>query len=72
MELKIFFGNDVCCAGGRCPTVYTTDNGNFVVQGYNVERKFVDGLPPGESLVELPREFIESFIKAYNEKQSNG
>jgi hypothetical protein len=43
------------CGGGHCPTVYRTNRGTLVVQGYAVtaEMAGVD-LSPGELLVEIP------------------
>jgi hypothetical protein len=46
------------CSGGACPTIYQTDRGTLVVQGYTVaERTGVD-LPAGEMLVEIPLELL--------------
>jgi hypothetical protein len=46
------------CSGGSCPTIYQTDRGTLVVQGYTVtERTGVD-LPAGEMLVEIPLELL--------------
>lgn len=47
------------CASGACPTVYRTDSGSLVVQGYTVsaERAGID-LPDGEMLVEIPAELL--------------
>jgi len=47
------------CGGGTCPTVYRTDRGTAVVQGYQV----ADGttgieVPDGERLVEIPVEVL--------------
>ncbi len=43
------------CGGGTCPTVYRTDRGTFVVQGYalSAANAGID-VPPGEQLVEIP------------------
>ena len=47
------------CGGGHCPTVYRTNRGTLVVQGYAVtgESAGVD-LPPGELLVEIPADLL--------------
>jgi hypothetical protein len=47
------------CGSNTCPTVYQSDRGTFVVQGYAVDaaRAGVD-LPPGELLVEIPVELL--------------
>jgi hypothetical protein len=53
------------CAGGTCPTLYETDRGTYVVQGYVVsdEEALRDlGLPPGESAVEIPAALLEKFL----------
>jgi hypothetical protein len=43
------------CGNGTCPTVYRTDRGTYLIQGYPVD---VAGagitLGPGELLVEIP------------------
>jgi hypothetical protein len=42
-------------AKGTCPTVYRTDRGTLVVQGYAVTAEHVGvDLPDGERLVEIP------------------
>jgi hypothetical protein len=47
------------CTGGSCPTIYQSDRGTLVVQGYAVsaERAGVS-LPTGELLVEIPVELL--------------
>jgi hypothetical protein len=55
MKLKRLSGG---CFDGTCPTVYETDRGTIVVQGWNV--KDADVAPPeGEALVEIPRELLK-------------
>ncbi|MFI5895818.1 hypothetical protein ACIA5D_37550 [Actinoplanes sp. NPDC051513] len=53
------------CAGGSCPTVYRTDRGTYVVQGYalTAEAAGLD-LPAGEQLVEIPAELLAEAVKA--------
>ncbi|MCA2214758.1 hypothetical protein [Jidongwangia harbinensis] len=48
------------CGAGTCPTVYKTNRGTLVVQGYAVtgDQVGVD-LPDGELLVEIPVGLIE-------------
>jgi hypothetical protein len=47
------------CAHGDCPTVYETDRGTVVVQGYPVDPAAVGlSVPAGESLVEIPAELL--------------
>ena len=45
------------CGNGSCPTVYRTNRGTLVIQGYAVagDQVGVD-LPTGELLVEIPVE----------------
>jgi hypothetical protein len=43
------------CGAGTCPTVYKTNRGTLVVQGYAVTGSDVGvDLPQGELLVEIP------------------
>ncbi len=49
------------CRGGRCPSVYLTDDGDFVVQGFlldTLERAKLD-IPGGEDAVRVPRTLLE-------------
>lgn len=50
------------CQGGECPTVYVSEHGTVVFQGYVVTG--VDGLTlsPGEQAVELPLEVVRSAL----------
>lgn len=49
------------CGGGHCPTVYRTDRGTLVVQGYAVNAQVAGvDLPPGELLVEIPADLLRS------------
>jgi hypothetical protein len=53
------------CGSGSCPTVYRTDRGTLVVQGYTVTAAQADvDLPPGEQLVEIPAELLAAAIQA--------
>jgi hypothetical protein len=55
MKLRRLSGG---CFDGTCPTVYETDRGTIVVQGWTV--KDTDVAPPeGEALVEIPRELLK-------------
>ena len=47
------------CRDGTCPTIYTTDRGTVVVQGYSVTDADVT-VPEGEALVEIPAELLKS------------
>lgn len=47
------------CGGGHCPTVYRTNRGTLVVQGYAVTAGAAGvELPPGELLVEIPADLL--------------
>ena len=49
------------CPADDCPTVYTTNRGTVVVQGYVVDSDEAGlRLPDGERLVEIPRELLAS------------
>jgi hypothetical protein len=47
------------CTAGACPTVYQSDRGTVVVQGYvmSAQHAGVD-VPHGESLVEIPLDLL--------------
>ncbi len=49
------------CGTGTCPTVYQTDRGTLLIQGYAVsaEEAGID-LPAGELLVEIPTHLVEA------------
>ena len=50
------------CRDGTCPTVYLTDRGSLVVQGYEVEG---EELPSGERRVEVPASLLIEAVAAY-------
>jgi hypothetical protein len=52
------------CTSGACPTIYLTDNGTVVVQGYIVpgERAGLE-VADGENLVEIPLELLAEAVK---------
>jgi hypothetical protein len=53
------------CGGGDCPTVYRTDRGTLVVQGYLFDPAAAGAtLPTGEQMVEIPPELIADYIRA--------
>jgi hypothetical protein len=53
------------CAGGECPTVYETDRGTLVVQGYAFEPAAGGvAVPSGEQMVEIPKELLASYSKS--------
>ena len=56
LQLKLVM---TLCGSNTCPTIYRSDRGTLVVQGYSVSasRSGVD-LPEGEQLVEIPAELL--------------
>ncbi|GAA2634045.1 hypothetical protein Adu01nite_56250 [Paractinoplanes durhamensis] len=53
------------CGSGTCPTVYRTDRGTLVVQGYTITADNVDiDLPAGEQLVEVPADLLAAALRA--------
>jgi hypothetical protein len=48
------------CGRDDCPTVFTTDRGTVVIQGYDVDRK----TPAGESVVEIPLDLLKEAVGA--------
>lgn len=53
------------CGGGDCPTVYQTDRGTLVVQGYAFDAMAGGvSLPPGEQMVEIPTELLVEWTRA--------
>jgi hypothetical protein len=55
MKLTPVGGAD--CRDGTCPTIYRSDRGTIVVQGYVVMDADVT-VPEGEALVEIPAELL--------------
>jgi hypothetical protein len=47
------------CRDGTCPTIYATDRGTVVVQGYIVTDADLT-VPEGEALVEIPAELLNA------------
>ena len=53
------------CGNGSCPTVYRTDRGTLVVQGYVISADQVSvDLPAGEQLVEIPADLLAAAMRA--------
>jgi len=47
------------CTTGTCPTVYQSDKGTVVVQGYDVSPESAGlDVPLGERLVEIPADLL--------------
>jgi hypothetical protein len=56
------------CADGRtCPTVFTTDRGSVVVQGYQLtsDELAAMSMPSGETAVEIPLALLKEVARAY-------
>ena len=53
------------CGAGDCPTVYKTNHGTLVVQGYAFSpvQAGVE-IPAGEQMVEIPAELLADYIRA--------
>lgn len=56
------------CESGPCPTVYSTDTGEFIVQGFRVEDPealATMGLPDTETAVRIPVELIRRLVREH-------
>jgi hypothetical protein len=55
------------CNVSGCPTIYQTDRGTLVIQGYAVaaDRAGID-LPAGELLVEIPVDLLTQAVNTAN------
>ncbi|MBB2940310.1 hypothetical protein FB565_000014 [Actinoplanes lutulentus] len=53
------------CGTGSCPTVYRTDRGTVVVQGYSIAPESAGiNVPAGEQLVEIPADLLAAAMRA--------
>jgi hypothetical protein len=52
------------CGSGTCPTVYRTDRGTYVVQGFVVGQDIGVTPPAGETLVEIPAELFAEAVRS--------
>jgi hypothetical protein len=53
------------CGNSSCPTIYRTDRGTLVVQGYAVAPEQAGvSLPEGELLVEIPTDLLAAALRA--------
>jgi len=51
------------CGAGECPTVYRTDRGTLVIQGYQFDpAQAGTSVPAGEQMVEIPAELIARYL----------
>jgi hypothetical protein len=52
------------CAAGECPTIYRTDHGTLVLQGYVFEPQTAGTtVPAGEQMVEIPAELLAEYAR---------
>ncbi|CUU58385.1 hypothetical protein Ga0074812_11917 [Parafrankia irregularis] len=62
MELTPLVG--MACNTSGCPTIYTTEGTDLVVQGYIVpDRHGAGEVPEGETLVRIPRQLLVDAIR---------
>lgn len=62
MELTPLVGT--ACRGSGCPTVYTTESTDLVVQGYIVpDQRGAGEVPEGETLVRIPRQLLVAAMR---------
>ncbi|MFG1609976.1 hypothetical protein [Actinoplanes sp. NPDC049265] len=55
----------VSCASNTCPTIYNTDRGTIIVQGYVVEPEVAGiSVPEGEKLVEIPLDLLRTAVSS--------
>ena len=52
------------CQGTSCPTIYRTDRGTIVVQGYVVTDAEDMAVPAGEGIVEIPASLLDELVRA--------
>ena len=61
--------NQTNCAGGQCPGLILTEDGNILIQGNLVapgDRRAVQ-VPDHEDLVQIPRAVFENLIEQYRD-----
>jgi hypothetical protein len=52
------------CAAGECPTIYRTDRGTLVLQGYVFEPQAAGTtIPAGEQMIEIPVELLAKYSR---------
>jgi len=65
MKLKMIGESN--CGNGPCPTIYESETGTIIVQGFDVKPSDAGlQLPPGEGMVEIPRYMIEQLISRFS------
>lgn len=62
MKLTQIAGGDCGddCGRDDCPTIFTSDRGSIVVQGYIVDKQ----TPDGEAVVEIPAAVFAEAVRA--------
>ena len=62
MNLKKLNSGGQACAGGACPAIYETDEGDFVVQGKQLDSSSLSGIKLGqnENAVIIPKSILKS------------
>ncbi len=61
LELTYVAGGPGDCAGSTCPTVFASNRGTVVVQGYQLDRAdLAVEVPGGEDVVEIPLELLKT------------
>jgi hypothetical protein len=58
------------CLNSGCPTVFETDRGSYVIQGYEVAESQTHGaapVPAGEARVEIPTSLIDDLIAIHTQ-----
>jgi len=55
------------CGGGRCPRVFLTEEGDFIVHGLRVDPDLKAQLDPleNEEVVRLPKEVVRELFQNY-------
>jgi hypothetical protein len=65
MNLRLLASSS--CSGGDCPTIYGTDDGDVLVQGYVVtdpDALKAIGAPEGEAVVRIPRYVLDQAARS--------
>ena len=59
-------GGESLCFGGNCPTLYESEDGRYFIQGRVVSDEVRQSvtLSPGEELIEINRELLDSMKSA--------
>ncbi|MER9338083.1 hypothetical protein NKJ06_29660 [Mesorhizobium sp. M0293] len=49
------------CSGGKCPTLYVSEEGHYYIQGYSTDafEQAALALPDGEQLVRISQDLID-------------